>query len=367
MLGSRLPDTPRLPGTGRLPRLPIFGNGGFALPFALLTLVGVSLLVSTGFLLAWLDGRSARAFSDSTRAFYLAEAGLATALDTATGPVPALASLRLATGTANVTFERLHQLSAGEAVFRIEAEGAVGQMGDSLRRSVGRLVWIADPPRPRAALIAVGGITSAGASGRISGFDPTAGCAPVGGSPAGASPAVAGLMQWTGAVPPPGGPLAISGLPPLRIVPSNASLAAETGLRWTELLATFGPTPDAVIPPNPWPTGGSTPTSFVLLRGPVVLGAARSGSGALVVDGDLTLGTGFQWRGAVLVGGVLRLNGDILIRGAMLTGLAGLGGVSVDLGPHRIDLQFDSCAYLQAARRLTARAAAIPGTWYEVW
>ncbi len=337
-------------------------EGGFALPLALLVLVIVSLLASTGFLLAWLDRRSARSFSDSTEAFYLAEAGLATALDSAVGPLPTLGPIQFAKGTARVVFERLHNLGPGEAVFRIEAEGAVGELGDTLRRRVGQLAWVADPPRPRAALIAVGGVSSAAGSGRISGFDPSAGCAPTGGSPH-----VAGLLQWSGPTPALGGPVALAGNPPSQVFSSTTSIAAETGIRWAELLAAFGPIPDAVIPPDPWPGVGLGPVPFLLLKGSVTLGAARSGTGVLVVDGDLMLGSGFQWRGIILVGGVLRLGGDARLRGAVLAGLAGLGGVSVDLGIHDLDLEFDSCSYLQVIQRITARSSAIPGSWYEVW
>lgn len=145
-------------------------------------------------------------------------------------------------------------------------------------------------------------------------------------------------------------------------------MASETGIRWSEIIASYGPVPDATVPPDPWPSGGVAGSwPYIRVPGSTTLGAGRSGQGALVVEGDLTLGGGFSWRGLILVGGTLRLSGSASLRGAAISGLAGVGPTAVDLGSHRIDLEFDSCAVAQAAGRLTAPAAAIPGTWYEVW
>ena len=147
---------------------------------------------------------------------------------------------------------------------------------------------------------------------------------------------------------------------------AGVSVTAETGIRWTELLASWGPRPDATVPPDPWPTSGGD-SSYTRVSGSRTLGAGSSGRGALVVEGDLTLDDGFAWRGLILVGGTLILDGDVSVSGAVASGLAGGAGVAADFGGHRIDLRFSACAVAAAAERLTAPAAAIPGTWYEVW
>ena len=138
---------------------------GFALPWALFTLALVSLLATTGFLLTWLDGRAAHAFARATDAFYVADAGLATALAGATGPVPTLAPVALSTGVASVTFEQLLDLGPGEKLFRIESTGRVASNGGSFNRTVGRLAWVASPPRMPGALVGVGAMIASAPSG----------------------------------------------------------------------------------------------------------------------------------------------------------------------------------------------------------
>jgi hypothetical protein len=149
-------------------------------------------------------------------------------------------------------------------------------------------------------------------------------------------------------------------------MPAPVSVAAETGIRWAELLAPFGPIPDATVPPDAWPHTG-TGSTYIRIRGSGRLGPGSSGRGALVVEGDLTLDGGFAWTGLILVGGALILNGDISVQGSVASGLAGAAGVAADFGGHRVDLRFSACAVAAAAESLTAPAAAIPGTWYEVW
>ena len=351
---------------GRIPRLSPFvppeaDPHGFALPSAMLTLLLVSLMAAGGFLLTWVDGQSARAFARSTEAFYVAESGLATALALAEAPDPSVPPLSAGGGTATISFEPLMDLGPTETVYRVESLGQIVAGAATFERSVGQLMWVAGPPRVPGALVLVGGTTSGtGFEGTISGLDPLGGaCAPQ------PSP-VAGVAYWGGPPPTPDSLLTIRGSPPERRMSAAVSVAAETGVRWTELLASWGPRPDAIVPPDPWPTPGAD-SSYTRMAGSETLGAGSSGRGALVVEGDLTLDDGFAWRGLILVGGTLRLNGDVSVRGTVASGLAGGLGVAADFGGHRLDLRFDACAVAAAAERLTAPAAAIPGTWYEVW
>ncbi|WP_420447660.1 hypothetical protein [Candidatus Palauibacter sp.] len=332
---------------------------GFALPSAMLTLLLVSLMAAGGFLLTWVDGQSARAFARSTEAFYVAESGLATALATAEAPNPSVPPVSVGGGTATVSFERLMELGPTETVYRVESLGQIVAGGAVFERSVGQLLWVAGPPQLPGALVLVGGTSGTGPQGTISGLDPFGGACPQQPSP------VAGVAYWGGPPPTPDSMLTISGLPPDRRMTANVSVAAETGLRWAELLASWGPRPDATVPPDPWPSLGSS--SYIRIPGSETLDAGSSGRGALVVEGDLTLDGGFAWSGLILVGGALRLNGNVSIRGTLASGLTGGLGVAADFGGHRIDLRFDACAVAAAAEGLTAPAAEIPGTWYEVW
>ena len=326
----------------------------------MIALLLVSLMAASGFLFTWLESQSVRAFGRATEALFVAEGGLATALAEAEGPNPSVPPVSLGGGTATVTFEPLIDLRPGETVFRVESRGEIASGGATFERSVGQLLWVAGPPRMPGALVLRGGVSGAPPQGAITGLDPLGGACPEQPSP------VAGVAYWGGPPPVPDSLLTIRGSPPDQSIPTTVSMAAETGIRWPELLADWGPRPDATVPPDPWPAPGSGWPS-IRIPASAALGAAESGRGALVVEGDLTLDAGFAWRGLILVGGAVLLNGDVSIRGTVASGLAGGLGVAADFAGHRIDLRFDACAVLEAARRLTAPVAAIPGTWYEVW
>ncbi len=350
---------------GKIPRLrvPVPAEAaprGFALPSAMLMLLLVSLMAAAGFFITWIDGQSARAFARSTQAFYVAESGLATAVAIAEMPNPSVPPVTLGVGTATVSFEPLLELRTGEAVYRAESLGQVVSGGATFERSVGQLLWVAGPPRVPGALVLVGSTGLIPPEGMITGLDAFGSACPQQPSP------VAGVAYWGGPAPAPDSALMIAGTPPDRPMPAAVSVAAETGIRWAELLASFGPIPDATVPPDPWPGAGAG-SPYILMRGSGSLGPGSSGRGALVVEGDLALDDGFAWTGLILVGGALVLNGDISVRGSVASGLAGGSGVAADFGGHRVDLRFDTCAVAAAAEGLTAPAAAIPGTWYEVW
>lgn len=326
----------------------------------MLTLLLVSLMAAGGFLITWIDGQTARAFARSTEAFYVAQSGLATALVTAEAPNPSIAPVAVGGGTATVSFEPLMDLRPGETVFRVESVGQVVSGGATFERSVGQLLWVAGPPRVPGALVLRGSVVGGRPRGTITGFDALGGGCPEQPSP------VAGVAYWGGPPPVPDSLLRIAGVPSERRIPDDVSLAAETGIRWTELLASWGPRPDATVPPDPWPpTGNEWP--YIRIPGSTTLDAGSSGRGALVVEGDLTLDDGFAWSGLVLVGGTLVVHGGVSIRGSIASGLAGGFGVAADFGGQRLELRFDACAVAAAAEGLTAPAAAIPGTWYEVW
>ena len=335
---------------------------GFALLWTLFTLVLVSLLATSGFLLTRLNGLSAHAFSRTTDAFYIADGGLATAVAGAAGPSPTQAPVGLGSGVASVTFEQLLDLGPGEKLFRVESSGRLASNGISYDRTVGRLIWVASPPRVPGALVVVGAVVGGTPSGRISGFDVG------GGGCVGQPTPVAGIAYWNGPPVAPSAALSITGSPALRAISPATSVARETGIRWSELIAPFGPTPDATVPPDPWPAAGvAGGWPLIRVAGSATLGAGRSGQGALVVEGDLTVASGFAWQGLIVVGGAFRVTGSTRVRGAVMSGLAGLAPTAADLGSQPIDLEFDSCAVAQAASRLTAPSAVVPGTWYEVW
>ena len=340
----------------------IRGTGGFALPWTMFVLLVVSLLAAAGFLTTWLEGQSARAFARATQAFFVAEGGLAAAREAARGPNPSLTPVDLGGGTATVTFEPLINLGPGETLFRTVSRGALASQGRTFERAVGQVLWVAAPPRMPGAVVLRGGVIGAPPTGTISGEGGLGTACPR------QPPRVAGVAYWGGPPPASSPALDIYGAPAVRGISATVSVALETGIRWDELLAEWGPRPDATVPPDPWPTGGAG-GGWPSIRIPAstTLGGGSNGRGALVVEGDLTLGDGFAWRGLLLVGGTLHLDGSVTIRGTVASGLASGAGVAADFGGHAIDARFDPCAVASAAERLTAPAAVMPGTWYEEW
>ncbi len=331
---------------------------GFALPWTLVTLVIVSLLASTGFLLAWLDGQAARAFAGATAAFYAAEGGLQAADAGATGTTPSMQPVLVDGGSATVSFEPLVDLPSGESIFRVESTGRIAKGGATYERTVGKLMWVAGSPRLPGALVLAGGLIGNPPAGAVSGLDPAgAGC------PEQPAP-VAGVIYSTAS--PANSQLVVTGSPPERRIAAATPLAQATGIRWAELIGSHGPVPGAVVPSDAWPGAGSG-WPYIKIAGPMTLGAGHSGQGALVADGDLTLEAGFQWRGVILVGGTLYLTGDIVVRGAVAAGLSGNAAVAASFGGHDIDVRFSACAVASATAGLGAQGAAIPGTWYEAW
>ena len=326
-------------------------TGGFALPAIVMALALLALLSATGFLVSWLEVRSSSAFSAGTAAFYVADGGLATALARPSPPAPA--TIALGGGVADVRFEPLLDLGPGETVYRVRSEGTVVMRGAPITRGVSRVAWIGAPPRAAAALLVADTLRATSATGSVSGLDSGA----CGGA------AVAGVASWGPVVPGPG--LLVLGAPPLRTVPAATSVTALTGIRWDDIVLPGGPTPDALVPPDPWPAPGSP--AFVRIDVPGPLGPGESGAGALVATGDLVLDDGFRWTGLVLVGGSLTITGDVAITGAVATGLDATLAGSGQLGAGRVDISFDSCAVASAAARLAPLPAAIPGTWRERW
>lgn len=339
---------------------------GFALPWVILFLTLVGLVGSAGFLLAWLELRSARGFANGSEAFHAADGGLWETLAATTGTPPPARTTPLGRSRVTVRFRPLLRLTAAETLHRTIAAAVLRLPGgDSVRRAVETVVWSADPVRPAAALTARGAVAAGSARGRISGWDATPAC----GSRFG--PAIGGL-SLPGTAPASVSPaLQVIGRPPIARWPPTGSVRRDAGLDWPDLLAPHGPARDAVVPPDAWP-GPTGPAAWPVIeaRGAVVrLGAAHAGRGALIVPGTLELLTGFRWDGLLLVGGTLRVLGDVRIRGAALAGLdtTGVAASAVDLGTSAVRIEFASCAVEAAAARIAPRAVALPGTWREAF
>ena len=332
-------------------------NGaGFALPMTIVSLTVLALLAATGYLVSWMDLRSARAQSTGTRAYLAAEAGLATALAQIGVPPPSR-TVALSDGAALVRSTRLLGVGARGGLYLLASTGSVDDAGAVFSRTLSRVIWAAGPPVFDAAIsiepaALPATVTAGSAGGVVTGFPP--GCA----RPPGAAIVAAGAVS-TGAV-------SVTGAPPITSPGPRATAAARTGLRWGDIRSGVIPPPDAVVPGDPWPPPGSGwPLIRLLGSGP--LGPGHSGQGVIAADGDLEIANGFSWTGVILVGGSLRLYGDTQLRGAVMVGLDTTLPATVDLGDGIISVAFDPCMADLAARRLVPYPAAIPGMWRDSW
>ena len=339
---------------------------GAALPYTLFVLSLIFMVAAGGFLLSWLELRSGQAYAAGVDAFYVSDGALQETLARMTGSPPPSQTVSLGPGQATVTSTRLLHLGYGEALHRILSIGTLNApRGEIFSRTVGVVAWVAEPPLLPAALTVAGSMAGGAASGTVTGVDASSACGRYPGSVAGVSlPAGAPLTVGPG--------LQLSGSPTVQTYTPGTTLRQVTGLDWPGLVSAFGPHRDATIPPDPWPTASfARPGAWPVIEvqsSPARLDSRHSGMGALIVLGDLEISGGFSWRGLILVGGALRVPGDAMLDGAAIVGLdsAAASIPLVDLGSHRVDIRFDSCAVEAAASKIAPRPVPEPGTWHEV-
>jgi hypothetical protein len=101
-------------------------TSGFALPATLVVIAGLMLLATGAFLSARLELVISRSHEGSVRAFYLAEAGLATALADASVPIPGWREFTFVTGSSQVTAVPLIAVDSVTTLYRLESRGMAG-------------------------------------------------------------------------------------------------------------------------------------------------------------------------------------------------------------------------------------------------
>lgn len=107
--------------------------GGFALPATLLTMVGLFLFATGVFLSARAELSIARSHEASVRAFYAAEAALATALAESGDSLPLARTMEGESSPTTVRVERLLRIDSLRALYRLEADARVAAGGSARR------------------------------------------------------------------------------------------------------------------------------------------------------------------------------------------------------------------------------------------
>lgn len=362
------------------------GQDGFALAVVLIALVGLTTLGVGGWLLSSSGFKASQADRTSTRAFYLANAGLERFLADHQGPVPTSpVTLTFSDGTAEVSLQELNDLSHPsdaskynplQSVWLVTSEGRHPlPKGGVARRTVNTIAVLdGDNFSFPSAFSSATGMEKNGNAGTIDGHDASM----TGECPEAGRKDTNGVMTPDGAFyeQSGGNQLVPEGNPKdTAVAPSPADLLEATGIDWSAMISGQTLTFDYRIPPDPWPDFGSLPSDFW----PVIyvdneddeftVGPGHSGRGTLIVRGDLKMDGSFKWKGPILIGGRLVTDGFQTVEGGITSGFNLTLGEAVEkstIGNGSKSIKFHNCNN-HAAMKHTARFVQDPGTWFESW
>lgn len=386
-------DTPRTDGD----------SNGFALLVALVSLVALTAMATGGLWMSSSDFRSTDAYSESQRAFYVAEAALQEFVGTYANNPPSSVTYDATFGPGESATVEAVALASDPQVYNVEATSQITENGEVVSsRTVGATVKVdmSTMPPPTSAMLNLNGLQVNGApSQTISGLAnnssgstcpaagnsvngvevPTDGYSENGGGGGngvgngngnngnGNSPGE-GCVEYTA---PTGSPDCVNEM-------STEDLKDRVDIDWSAFKDGEAFVPDHTVSADgsDWPgSSAEEPTSIVVEGGSgseFTLPKSGPNEGILIVPGDFTIdgsrGGAADWQGLILVGGKYTGNGKNVIDGAMLTGLNMKDGSDdVDestVGNGNKDIQYDACAVWRA-RGAVSRMAVVPGTWYQ--
>ncbi len=312
-------------------------------------------------------------------AFAVAQSGLNRYLSTLNGKPPWNQTVTyndLPGGTAQVDLRQLRESTTTllPALYTITSRGTYtgGKRYDGLTPAAERTVatyalWTPAPFDLNGAVTSLNGMTKAGTSGSLSGYD---NC---GASPAVAGVAVPGGSGVGGTYSGPVGP--IDGSP--EDVAGNLGTAGPAGtakdeveIDWAGIIAgTYLPA-NYVLPT--WPTAGqfnAWPIVRVNNSGGPEYTLNGDGKGILIVTGDFKMNGSLRWDGLILVGGKLTSSGNNTVYGAVVAGLNIKLGMAVgpsDIAAGTKTYQYDSCA-LQRALGKVGSIQRVRNGWTDNW
>lgn len=365
--GTRVPHTDGLE-RGASPRA-LDGRGGFALAAVLLVLVGMTALVTGGFLIANGDYRISQYHTAGSRAFQTADAALQDHLGSHRRGHTTV-NYSYSSGTATVVGDTLLDIGDGNVLYTTVA-GATHQPpgGGMAARSVRVVSMLNDGLfRANAAFTAGSGVHKNGNSGSVNGNDQ----ALSGDCTAGAQPAVAGVATKPGGYTQNGNNPVPTGSPPVDSLQSGYQQLLDLGLDWAGIVGGSVIEPDFTIPGDSWPDFSTIDPDWW----PVIhitsnsfgLDAGYTGRGTIIADHDLTMNGSFEWDGIVLVGGVLTSDGKQTVEGTTVTALNMLLGQTVassSIGNGNKAFNYQSCWVRYAAQQFVGGLVPMPGTWSE--
>jgi hypothetical protein len=354
-----------------------FNRKGATLPLTvlLLSLMGVAVAITYSRI------ASERRITGDSRAqlgaFAVAQSGLSRFLANINGkpagtpPDQNVTYTDLPGGSATVNLRMLRESTITQlpAVYVITSRGTytAGKRYDGLTPPAERSVatyalWTPASFDLNGAVTSLNGMTKAGSSGSLSGYD---NC--------GAAPAIPGVAV-------PGGTY-VGPVTPINGSPEDAAddlgtfgplgtAKDEVDIDWAGIVAGTYLPPDFVLPA--WPTGAQ------FLDWPVVrvnntagpeYTLTGDGKGILIVTGDFKMNGSLRWDGLILVGGKLTSSGNNTVYGAVVAGLnikLGMAVVPSDIAAGTKTYQYDSCA-LQRALGQVGSIQRVRNGWTDNW
>lgn len=349
---------------------------GATLPLTvlLLSLMGVGVAITYGRI------SSERRITGDSRAqlgaFAVAQSGLNRYLSTIAakpvGPYPVIVTYNdLPGGTARVELVQVREstITLLPAVYSISSRGTYtgGKRYDALAPAAERTVgtyalWTPASFDLNGAVTSLNGMTKAGTSGSLSGYD---NC--------GVSPAIAGVAVPGGTYGGPVGP--IDGSP--EDTPGNLGTPGPAGtakdeidIDWAGIIAGTYLAPNYVLPA--WPSAAqflNWPIVRVNNSGGPEYTLTGDGKGILIVTGDFKMNGSLRWDGLILVGGKLTSSGNNTVYGAVVAGLNIKLGMAVgpsDIAAGTKTYQYDSCALKRALGKIGSIQRVRNG-WTDNW
>lgn len=332
---------------------------GFVLSMVIFVVAALSIAGTALFLVVQSEGAMSSSGGDSSKAFQLANAGLARYMGESVGQPAATRAYDMGGGSVTVTATRILSSSPIEDLYLVTSDAEVADRRNPNRISRRQVRQFAKLRRKPFNVIAAMSVASPDlflVNVDIDGRDQAspADCATGGTNVAGISTLGAAEERNSRIV---GDPALLS--------MAYASMMDEIDVDWAALTdpsMTF----DYEIPAEPWPNLGRLPADeypTIRVVGDFLARPTNSGRGLLLVTGQLDFDNGFSWEGVILAGGLRAgtTNARIVVDGAMLAGFAG-EGAPADL--MRFEVNYNSCYVVRAAEGL-ATFSPLSNTWWE--
>ena len=345
---------------------------GFALPFALMVMIVLTVGVATAFTRVQSEARQDHDRQVRTDAFAYAESGLeqfaANRVQLGFSAVPPSPSestrIAMQGGYADVVLQRVRtKTPTSRSVFLLRSRGvrnggSTAIMGSATHTVTQYAFYREGEMQVLSAWTSLTGLLKNGTAGTITGVD---NC--------GMMPDVAGVAVPDGGYTQNGGSSVPTGTPPISYLGTPSQTADSVKIDWDGIVNQNLIWPDLVYPTDPWPNFAATPNYYPVIRVNGDLTLPEDGQGLLIVTGNMIISGSMRWKGVLLVGGTMYANGNNNVLGAVISGLNVKLGMTVgvsDVGNGTKTYKYDSCEIQKTLGNLSTLVL-MGKTWSDTW